>query len=77
MFTLPNYRGKDAASLLLKALESWAKEMTYEKCVLETSKRQPDALALYSKNNYQVIPNYGQYIDVVNSVCFEKDLQCA
>ena len=74
MFTLPNYRGKGAASLLLKALESWAKEMAYEKCVLETSKRQPDALALYTKNNYQVIPNYGQYIGVENSVCFEKTL---
>ena len=74
MFTLPNYRGKGAASILLKELENWAKEMTYEKCVLETSKRQPDALTLYRKNGYKIIPNYGQYIGVENSVCFEKKI---
>lgn len=74
MFTLPNYRGKGAASILLKELEKWAKEINYEKCVLETSKRQPDALALYSKNGYNIIPNYGQYIGVENSICFEKIL---
>ncbi|SOD20405.1 GNAT family N-acetyltransferase [Pedobacter xixiisoli] len=77
MFTLPDYRGKGAASILLKDLEKWAKEMNYEKCVLETSKRQPDALALYEKNGYQVIPNYGQYIGIENSICFEKNLQYA
>lgn len=76
MFTLPNYRGKSVASILLKELEKWAKEMDYEKCVLETSKRQPDALALYSKNGYEVIPNYGQYVGIENSICFEKAL-CA
>ncbi len=74
MFTLPNYRGKGAASILLKELEEWAKEMNYEKCVLETSKRQPDALALYEKNEYLVIPNYGQYVGVDNSICLGKDL---
>ncbi|WP_113636797.1 GNAT family N-acetyltransferase [Nubsella zeaxanthinifaciens] len=72
MFTLANYRGKGAASMLLQELENWTKELNYEKCVLETSKRQPDALALYGKNGYQIIPNYGQYIGVENSVCFEK-----
>lgn len=77
MFTLPKYRGKGAASVLLKELEKWAKEMGYEKCVLETSKRQPDALALYNKNGYDFIPNYGQYVGVENSVCFEKKLQYA
>lgn len=76
MFTLPNYRGRGAASILLAELEKWAKEMNYEQCVLETSKRQPDALALYSKNGYEIIPNYGQYVGIENSVCFEKTL-CA
>ncbi|WAC41379.1 GNAT family N-acetyltransferase [Pedobacter sp. SL55] len=74
MFTLPNNRGQGAASILLEELERWAKEMGYEKCVLETSKRQPDALALYSKNGYEVIPNYGQYIGIANSICFEKTI---
>lgn len=74
MFTLPHYREKGAASILLKELEKWAKELGHNKCVLETSRRQPDALALYHKNGYLVIPNYGQYTGIENSICFEKDL---
>jgi GNAT superfamily N-acetyltransferase len=76
MFTLPKYRGKGAASILLNALEKWAAELGYTKCVLETGKRQKDAVALYLKNGYEITPNYGQYIGVENSVCFEKTV-CA
>ena len=47
----------------------------FEKCILETGKRQPDAIALYKKNGYNLIENYGQYIGMENSVCFEKLLK--
>jgi GNAT superfamily N-acetyltransferase len=60
--------------VFLKALENWAREMSYSRCVLETGIRQPDAIALYKKNSYTLIPNYGQYIGVENSLCFEKYL---
>jgi len=30
------------------------------------------AIGLYQKNGYKVIANYGQYVEVDNSVCFEK-----
>lgn len=72
MFTIANQRNKGLASKVLIALEDWAKELGYEKCILETGKRQPDAIALYQKNGYHIIPNYGQYQGVTNSVCFEK-----
>ncbi len=55
-------------------LEFWATEMSYEKCVLETGKRQPEAIALYAKNGYKVMRNYGQYAGIENSICFEKAL---
>ncbi|MNK30628.1 putative N-acetyltransferase YsnE [compost metagenome] len=74
MFTKPELRGKGVASILLKELETWAKELGYENCILETGKRQQDAVALYQKNGYDVISNYGQYIGVENSICFEKTL---
>ena len=74
MYTLPASRGKGIASLVLNALEEWAKELSYAKCVLETGKKQPEAIALYTKNGYAVIPNYGQYEGIENSVCFEKKL---
>ncbi|MGB5553394.1 MAG: GNAT family N-acetyltransferase [Flavobacteriaceae bacterium] len=72
MFVIPQFRGKGLATKILSELEAWAKELTYHKCVLETGKRQPEAIALYKKNGYRVIPNYGQYKGVENSVCFEK-----
>ena len=75
MFVPAVIRRSGIASFVLAALEAWAKEMGYEKCVLETGQKQPNAIALYKKNGYRVTPNYGQYIGIENSVCFEKLLQ--
>ena len=77
MFVLPEYRGKAIATTILSALEHWAAESGYVNCILETGKRQPEAIALYQKNGYKVIPNYGQYTGVENSVCFEKTVSFA
>jgi putative acetyltransferase len=75
MYTLPAARGKGIATGILMELEKWATELGYKKCVLETGKRQPEAITLYQKNGYKIIPNYGQYAGVENSVCFEKELK--
>jgi len=72
MYVIPAYRGKGIARQVLTALENWAAEMLYKKCVLETGKRQPEAIRLYTTNGYRQIPNYGQYENVENSLCFEK-----
>ena len=74
MYVAPESRNKGTASGILSELEKWASELSYAKCVLETGKRQPDAIRLYKKNGYIQIPNYGQYAGVENSVCFEKEL---
>jgi GNAT superfamily N-acetyltransferase len=75
MYTLPEVRGKGLATLVLNELELWAKELKYAKCVLETGKKQPEAIRLYEKNGYIIIPNYGQYAGIKNSLCFEKELK--
>ncbi|MGB5436427.1 MAG: GNAT family N-acetyltransferase [Maribacter sp.] len=75
MFTLPESRGKGFASRILTELETWAAEMGYTTCMLETGKRQPEAISLYVKNGYRSIANYGQYKGVENSVCFKKSLR--
>ncbi|MBT8183802.1 MAG: GNAT family N-acetyltransferase [Eudoraea sp.] len=74
MYVKQRHRGKGFAKKILSALEKWALEMEYKKCVLETGKRQPEAIALYKKCGYKRIPNYGQYSGVENSLCFEKQL---
>ncbi len=74
MYVPPQYRGKGIASKVLHELEKWAAELGNSACVLETGKRQPEAIALYTKNGYKSIPNYGPYTDVENSVCFKKNV---
>ena len=75
MFTLPECRGKGVATKVLNELEKWTTELGYEKCILETGKKQPEAIALYKKSGYKSIPNYGQYSGMDNSVCFEKEMK--
>ena len=72
MFVPPSARGNGLATLVLKELESWALELGYKKCILETGDIMPDAIALYKKNGYSSIPNDGQYVGVASSICFEK-----
>jgi len=74
MYVMPKFRGKGIATLLLLALENWAKELGCTSCLLETGLRQPEAIALYKKNNYTIIPNYPPYEGIANSVCFKKVL---
>lgn len=74
MYTIPEARGKGIASRVLEQLEIWANELGYQKCILETGKKQPEAVSLYKKNGYHLIPNYGQYAGIENSLCFEKSL---
>ncbi len=74
MYVQLEYRGKGIASFVLKDLEKWATKLGYKKCILETGENQPEAIRLYTKNNYNLIPNYGQYAGVDASKCFEKYL---
>ncbi len=74
MFVKPEHRSKGIASIILKELEYWATEMGYTACVLETGIKQPEAIRLYTKNNYVITPNFGQYENVENSVCMKKEL---
>ena len=74
MFVLPERRGKGIAAKVLSELEIWAAELSFEKCILETGKKQPEAIQLYKKSGYVIIANYGQYDGIENSLCFEKKL---
>lgn len=75
MYTIPECRGKGIATKILAELEIWTTELSFAKCVLETGKRQPEAIGLYKKNGYKLIPNYGQYAEIENSLCFEKEIK--
>lgn len=75
MFVHPENRKQGIAARILAELENWAAELGFSACVLETGKKQPEAIALYQKAGYHITPNYGQYIGVDNSVCMLKTLK--
>ena len=74
MFVLPEARGKGTASAILIELENWAREEGFTSCILETSCRLENAIALYQKFGFEITPNYGQYIGVESSVCMKKNI---
>ncbi len=72
MFVLTEKRGTGIASIVLQELEQWSREMNYKRCILETGSKLPEAVKLYQKSGYKSIPNYGQYVNIKDSICFEK-----
>jgi putative acetyltransferase len=72
MFVQPAHRQRGVARAVLAELETWAAELGYANCVLETGKRQPEAIALYQRSGYALTANYGQYVGIDNSVCMRK-----
>lgn len=77
MFVHKDHRRSGLATTVLGELESWARELGYERAVLETGTRLTGAVNLYKTNGYKVRPQYGQYVDMDYSVCMEKSLSQA
>jgi GNAT superfamily N-acetyltransferase len=75
MFVHPDFRKRGIASQVLAELERWAKEAEYHYTILETGKNQPEAINLYQKLGYAIIPNYPPYEKMENSVCMKKTLE--
>ena len=74
MYVDTAWRGKGIGALILKELERWACELRYQSIILETGTIQPDAIRLYEKHGYQVIPNFAPYIGNELSICFKKNI---
>jgi len=74
MFVLPAHRGRGHSRTVLAGLERIAEGLGWRRLVLETGVLQPEAVGLYLGAGYLPIDNFGEYVDVVDSRCFEKPL---
>lgn len=74
MYVSPEGRGKGIATKILIQLQQWAAENHFTSCILETGQRYPEAIALYLKNGFEITKNYGQYIGIEDSICFQKEI---
>lgn len=74
VFIKREYQGKGISKKLMELLEERAKNKGYKYLILESGEPLAAAMSLYRKIGYKVIPNYGQYKDMPDSVCMKKEL---
>jgi len=74
MYVREDFRGLGIAKIVLIELEKWAVTEGFTHSKLETGVKQPEAIALYTRNGYQQIPNYPPYVGVDLSICMIKKL---
>ncbi len=75
MFVNPYFRGFGVASSIIEELLVWAKQLYYNTAVLETGKKQPESIKLYSKHGFAITENFGPYVGMEESVCMQKPLK--
>jgi GNAT superfamily N-acetyltransferase len=61
MWTHPDYRRQGLAAQVLTDLEARASKAGYQRLILETGPRQPEAISFYENRGYQRIPVFGIY----------------
>lgn len=74
VFIKKDYRRRGISRELMNLLEKSARKQGYKYFILESGEPLISAMALYRKIGYKVIPNYGQYADMKDSVCMKKKL---
>jgi GNAT superfamily N-acetyltransferase len=74
MYVIEDKRGAGIATSIIQELEKWSKDLGCQRTILETGIRLPEAIKFYKKQGYKKITNYEPYINLANSVCYEKRL---
>lgn len=75
VFVHPEYQGRGIGSRLVALLIEWAMELGYKRMVLETGELLAESCAVYNKLGFKIIPNYGPYVNMPESLCMAKDLK--
>jgi putative acetyltransferase len=74
MYVRPEQRGRGIGRALLLALEAEARTLGLTRLVLETGVRQAEAVVLYRRAGFSVIPPFGEYVESPLSLCMAKEL---
>ena len=74
VFVHAEYQGQGIGSRLVSLLIEWAVELGYKRMILETGELLAESCAVYKKLGFKVIPNYGPYVDMPESLCMAKNL---
>jgi len=75
VFVHNEYQGQGIGSRLVSLLIEWAAELGYRRMILETGELLAEACAVYKKLGFAVIPNYGPYADMLESLCMAREIR--
>jgi len=74
MYVRPQFRGVGLAKLMLRYLSNYVHAHGIELLRLETGIYQPDAIGLYERAGFRLIPPFGEYREDPLSRFYEKRL---
>lgn len=74
IFTDTSCRRRGLGMEIVRRLEASAKMKGYKWCILETGKPLEAACHIYTKLGYKVMPNYGPYVDMPDSICMKRKI---
>lgn len=74
VFVQSNYRKQNIGGMLLEQLIIWAKKENYQYMILETGEFLADSVKLYKRYGFWKIENYGDYINMPESLCMGLSL---
>ena len=69
VFVRSDYRNQNIGGMLLDQLIIWAKNANYQYMLLETGEILADSVRLYKRHGFSKIRNYGNYINMPESLC--------
>jgi len=75
MYVRPQFRGVGLAKLMLRYLSNYVHAHGIELLRLETGIYQPDAIGLYERAGFRLIPPFGEYREDPLSRFYEKRLE--
>ena len=75
VFVRPSAQGCGVGTELVSKLIEWAKELGYQKMILETGDLLAESVHVYSKLGFRKIPNYGAYVNMPESLCMGLELR--
>lgn len=71
----PEYRGHHIATDIMEIIEAKARQLGFQRTILQTREIMTDAVELYRKLGYYRINNYPPYHELDGAICFAKDLK--
>lgn len=74
IFVRDEARGQGIGTQLVTELMNWAKELGYKKMILETGVMLKESCHVYRKLGFEMIANYGPYVNMKESLCMAKEL---